>query len=140
VLIDAVVNLGTGFVLIVLMLAVMLFVDPVLTGIALLVMPVIALLSAFYGRRIRVNSKRQRKREGQVAAAMHEALAAMDVVQLHGATEREQERFHEINRRSLKQGVRAARLEARMNRGVELALAAGTVVVLWVGTLRALRG
>src|SRR5438445_285542 len=80
VLIDSVVNLGSGIVLIVLMLAVMLFVDPVLTGIALLVMPLIAILSAFYGRRIRVNSKRQRKREGQIAAAMHETLTAMDVV------------------------------------------------------------
>src|SRR5262249_10794859 len=73
-------------------------------------------------------------------AVMHEALSAIDVVQLHGASEREQERFHEINRRSLKQGVRAARHEARMNRGVELALAAGTVVVLWGGAVRALHG
>src|ERR671936_1856776 len=71
---------------------------------------------------------------------MHEAISAMSVVQLHGAEEREQERFHEINRRSLKQGVKGARLEAQMNRSVELALAGGTVVILWVGTLRALHG
>src|SRR5439155_22508703 len=120
--------------------AVMLSVDPVLTGIALLVMPLIAVVSAFYGRRIRVNSKRQRKREGQVAAAMHEALAAMDVVQLHGAGEREQERFQQLNRKSLKQGTQAVRLEARMNRSVEFALAGGTVAVLWAGTVRALHG
>jgi len=140
VLIDSVVNLGSGLVLIVLMLAVMLFVDPVLTGIALLVMPLIAILSAFYGRRIRVSSKRQRKREGQIAAAMHETLTAMDVVQLHGAGEREQERFQVLNRKSLKQGTQAVRLEARMNRSVEFALAGGTVAVLWAGTVRALHG
>jgi ATP-binding cassette, subfamily B, bacterial len=140
VLIDSVVNLGTGAIMLVLMLAVMLAVDPVLTAVSLGVMPLILLLTTFYGRRIRVNSKQQRKREGQVAAAMHEALAAMDVVQLHGAGEREQERFADLNRRSLKQGTRAVRLEARMNRGVELALAGGTVVVLWAGTARALHG
>jgi ABC-type transport system involved in Fe-S cluster assembly fused permease/ATPase subunit/predicted glycosyltransferase len=71
---------------------------------------------------------------------MNEALAGMSVVQLHGAEQREQQRYHDINRRSLKQGVKGARLEARMNRSVELALAGGTVVILWVGTLRALHG
>src|SRR5712691_5798449 len=140
VLVDAIVSLGTGLILLLMMVAVMALVDPLLTAVALLVMPAIFALAFFYGRRIRVNSQKQRKREGQVAAAMHEAISAMAVVQLHGAAEREQERFHEINRRSLKQGVRAARLEARMNRGVELALSGGTVAVLWVGTVRALRG
>src|SRR5258708_7052416 len=71
---------------------------------------------------------------------MHEALAAMSVVQLNGAEDREHRRFSDINRRSLKQGVKGARLEARMNRSVELALAGGTVVILWVGTLRAMHG
>jgi ATP-binding cassette subfamily B protein len=140
VLIDFVVNLGTGAVLLVLMLAVMLFVDPLLTLVSLAVMPLIVGFSWLYGRRIRRNAHRQRKREGEVATVMHEALAAMSVVQLHTAEGREQDRFHNINRRSLKQGVKGARLEAQMNRSVELALAGGTVVVLWVGTLRALRG
>ncbi|MDE3132255.1 MAG: ABC transporter ATP-binding protein, partial [Acidobacteriota bacterium] len=140
VLIDSTVNLGTSVIVLALMLAVMFVVDPVLTAISLAVMPLIFLLTLLYGRRIRVNSKQQRKREGQVAAAMHEALAAIDVVQLHGASGREQERFQQLNRRSLKQGTKAVRLEARMNRGVEVALAAGMVVVLWVGAVRALHG
>ena len=140
VLVDTLANVGTGVILIVLMGTVMLLVDPVLTGVALLVMPLIVLLSALYGRRIRYHSRKQRKREGEIAAAMHEALAAMDVVQLHGAGAREEERFHALNRKSLKRGTKAVRLEAQMNRGVELALAGGTAVVLWVGTLRALHG
>ena len=140
VLIDFVVNLGTGVVLVALMLVVMVVVDPVLTLASLSAMPLIVGLSWLYGRRIRRNASRQRKREGEVAAAMHESLAAISVVQLHGAEGREQQRFHHINRRSLKQGVKGARLEARMNRSVELALAGGTVVVLWAGTMRALAG
>jgi ATP-binding cassette subfamily B protein len=140
VLIDMVVNLGTGAVLLVLMLAIMLVVDPVLTLASLSVMPVVVGLSWLYGRRIRRNAGRQRKREGEVAAVMHESLTAISVVQLHGAEGREQQRFHDINRRSLKQGVKGARLEAQMNRSVELALAGGTVVVLWAGTMRALAG
>jgi ATP-binding cassette subfamily B protein len=140
VLVDTLANVGTGLILIVLMGTVMLLVDPVLTGVALVVMPLIVLLSALYGHRIRHHSRKQRKREGEIAAAMHEALAAMDVVQLHGAGVREEQRFHTLNRKSLKRGAKAVRLEAQMNRGVELALAGGTAVVLWVGTLRALHG
>lgn len=140
VLIDFVVNLFSGLVMVVLMIGIMLAVDPLLTLVSIAVMPTIVGLSWLYGKRIRANANKQRKREGQVAAVMHEALAAMSVVQLHGAGEREQERFHEINRQSLKKGVQGVRLEASMNRAVELALSGGTVVILWVGTLRVLHG
>ena len=140
ILVDAIVTLGTGLIVLVLMIVVMAVIDPLLTGVALLVMPVIFALALVYGRRIRANSQKQRKREGQVAAAMHEAISAMAVVQLHGAAEREEERFHEINRRSLKHGVAATRLEARMYRAVELTLAAGVAVMLSLGTLRVLHG
>ena len=139
-LVDSVVNVGTGVVMVGLMLAVMFAVDPILTALSIASMPLVVVLSALYGRRLRTTSRKQRKREGQVAALMHEALAAVSVVQLYGAEEREQARFDAVNRRSLKQGIKATRLEARMNRGVELALAGATVVVLWAGTLRALRG
>ena len=140
VLVDAIVSLGTGVMLILMMIVVMTLIDPVLTGVALLVMPVVFALSYFYGRRIRVNSQKQRKREGQVAAAMHEALSSMALVQLHGASEREQERFHEINRRSLKQGVASTRLEAQMFRSVEITLAAGVALLLSFGSIRTLHG
>lgn len=140
VLIDSIVNVASGAVLVVLMVVVMILVDPVLTLAAAVVMPLVVVSSVYYGGRIRQNAKRQRRREGQTAAIMHEALASMSVVQLHGAEGREQERFHDLNRRSLKQGVKGARLEARMNRSIEIGLASGTIVVLWVGALRAMHG
>lgn len=138
VLIDGVVTLCSGFVMLILMLVVMTFVDPVLTVVAVATMPLAFLITKFYGEQIRVRSRKQRKREGEVAALMHESLAAITVVQLHNAEQREEERFRVANRRSLKQGVRTVRLEAQMNRAIEVALAFGMVVVLWVGTLRAL--
>src|SRR5262245_36852052 len=139
-LVDSIVNIGTGILMVVLMLAVMFAVDPFLTLLSVGSIPLVALLSALYGRSIRASSRKQRKREGQVASLMHEALGAVAVVQLYGAEEREQQRFKDVNRRSLKQGIKATRIEARMNQGVELALTAATVVVLWAGTLRALHG
>lgn len=138
VLIDGVVTLCSGFVMLILMLIVMTLVDPVLTAVAAATMPLAFLITKVYGEQIRVRSRKQRKREGEVAALMHESLAAITVVQLNNAEEREEERFRVANRRSLKQGVRTVRLEAQMNRAIEVALAFGMVVVLWVGTLRAL--
>jgi predicted glycosyltransferase/ABC-type transport system involved in Fe-S cluster assembly fused permease/ATPase subunit len=71
---------------------------------------------------------------------MHEALSSMAIVQLHGASEREQERFHEINRRSLKQGVASTRLEAQMFRSVEITVAAGVALLLSLGSVQVLHG
>ena len=140
VFIDFIVTLGAGAVMLVLMLIVMVLVDPVLTLVAATTMPAAFVLTYVYGDQIRMRSQKQRKREGEVGALMHEALAAMSVVQLFGAEDREERRFTTANRRSLKQGGRTVRLEARMNRAIQIALAFGMVVVLWVGTFRAIHG
>ena len=138
VLIDMIVTLGSGLIMLLLMLVVMLLVDPVLTLLAVAAMPPAFVIAYVYGEQIRVRSRRQRKREGEVASVMHESLAAMAVVQLHTAEGREHERFKAANRRSLKEGTRTVRLEAQMNRAIEVALAMGMVVVLWAGTIRAI--
>jgi ATP-binding cassette subfamily B protein len=138
VLIDMIVTLGSGLVMVVLMLVVMVIIDPVLTALTVTTMPLAFVITYAYADQIRIRSRKQRKREGEVAALMHESLAAISVVQLHGAEAREEERFRIANRRSLKEGTKTVRLEARMNRAIEVALAFGMVVVLWAGTLRAL--
>jgi ATP-binding cassette subfamily B protein len=138
VLIDGIVTTGSGLIMLVLMLIVMVLVDPVLTLLAVSVMPLAFFITWIYGGQIRLRSRKQRRREGQVAALMHESLAAIATVQLHGAEEREEARFRSANRRSLKEGTKTVRLEAQMNRAIEMALALGMVVVLWAGTLRAM--
>jgi ATP-binding cassette subfamily B protein len=138
VLIDGLVTLGSGLVMVVLMLVVMALVDPILTALAVTTMPLAFVITFVYGDQIRVRSRKQRKREGEIAALMHQSLAAIAVVQLHTAEAQEEERFRQANRRSQKEGARTVRLEARMNRAIEMALAFGMVVVLWAGTLRAI--
>ena len=140
VLIDFIVTVAAGAVMLVLMITVMLLVDPVLTALAIATMPLAFVITYVYGDQIRARSRKQRRREGEVAAVMHESLAAMSVVQLHGAEPREHARFAVANKMSLRQGAKTVRLEAKMNRAVQVALAFGTVVVLWVGTFRAIHG
>ena len=50
------VNIGTGILMVVLMLIVMFLVDPVLTLLAVGSMPLVAIVSALYGRSIRASS------------------------------------------------------------------------------------
>jgi ATP-binding cassette subfamily B protein len=138
VLIDGLVTLCSGLIMLVLMLVVMLVLDPVLTVLVISVMPLAFAITWIYGEQIRLRSRKQRKREGHVAALMHESLAAIATVQLHGAEQREEARYRAANRRSLKEGTKTVRLEAQMNRAIEVALAFGMVVVLWAGTLQAL--
>ena len=138
VLIDGLVTLGSGVVMVVLMLIVMALVDPILTALVVTTMPMAFVITYVYSDQIRVRSRKQRKREGEIAALMHQSLAAIALVQTHTAEAQEEERFRRANRRSLKEGTRTVRLEARMNRAIEVSLAFGMVVVLWAGTLRAL--
>jgi ABC-type multidrug transport system fused ATPase/permease subunit len=140
VLIDGLVTLGSGLVMVVLMLIVMVFVDPVLTLLTVTTMPVAGVIAYAYSDPIRARSRKQRKKEGEIAALMHQSLASISVVQLHTAEAQEEERFRQANRRSLKEGTKTVRLEARMNRAIQIALAFGMVIVLWAGTLRALHG
>ncbi|MGI8801713.1 MAG: ABC transporter ATP-binding protein [Solirubrobacteraceae bacterium] len=140
VLIDFIVTVAAGIVMIALMITVMLLIDPVLTALAAATMPLAFVITYVYGDQIRARSRKQRRREGEVAALMHESLSAMSVVQLHGAEARELARFAAANKMSLRQGTKTVRLEAKMNRAVQIALAFGGVVVLWVGTFRAIHG
>ena len=138
VLIDFTVTMASGLIMLVMMLVVMAWVDPVLTALAVATMPPVFMITYVYSGQLRVRSRKQRKREGELAAMMHESLAAISVVQLNSAEAREEERYRIANRRSLKEGTKTVRLEAQMNRAIEIALAFGMVVMLWVGTLQAL--
>src|SRR5260370_38780790 len=62
------------------------------------------------------------------------------VVQAFGREEHEDRRFAEFNKRSLKQGLRAVRLEAGLERVVEVLVAIGTAGVVWFGVRRVLAG
>src|SRR5262249_7903688 len=57
-----------------------------------------------------------------------------------GREAHEDDRFADFNKRSLKQGLRAVRLEAGLERTVEVLVAIGTGGVVWFGVRRVLQG
>jgi ATP-binding cassette, subfamily B, bacterial len=122
------------------MLAVMLWLDASLALIALLPLPLLGVLTWRRGRRIREAARRTRKREGALAATAAESMTAIKTIQSLALGGRFADDFAGHNSAGLKDGVRAKRLAAGLERGVDVLLALSTALVLWFGAHRVLDG
>ena len=110
---------------------------------ALLVMataPLYWLLTVRIGRRLQEVSRTQRQREGAMAGTAAESLLAIHVVQALGLENVFARTFASENTRSLKDGVKATRLTASLERTVDVLIALATALVLWYGARLVLSG
>lgn len=122
------------------MTIVMLLMDPVLTVAALIIVPALAFSVARLSGQLKSAVSRQRKSEGQVAAAVHETLIGVRVVKAFGREKEEEKRFSRTNRKSLREGLRAKRLELALSRLVQILIAFGTCAVILIGARRVSAG
>lgn len=122
------------------MFGVMVWLDWRLTLIALLALPLFLATSISRTRRIRTVSRRQRQQEGDMAAAATESLGAIRVVQAYSLESTLERSFAASNNRSLKDGVKAKRLSAGLERKTDVLVALATGLVLYVGAQRVLSG
>ncbi len=122
------------------MLVVMAWMDPILALAALAPLPLLALFTVRRSRSIQDVGREQRQREGELANAAAESLGALAVVQALSLESRFEERFRAASQRDLSQGVRGKRLAAGLERGVDLMIGVSTALVLGYGALRALSG
>ncbi len=122
------------------MLAVMAWMDPVLALVSLAPLPLLTLFTVRRSRSIQDVGREQRAREGELANAAAESLGALSVVQALSLESRFEARFRAASQRDLSQGVRGKRLAAGLERGVDLMIGVSTALVLGYGALRALSG
>jgi len=139
-LVDAVLIVFTQVLVLVAMIIVMAAMDWQLTMIALSVMPLLGVAVFRMSGHLRKAVRKQRKREGQMAAMVGEMLQAVSVIQVFGREDYEDRRFGESNKRNLKSGLKTVRLEANLERVAEVVIALGTGSVLWFGVARVLSG
>ncbi|MGQ7843956.1 ABC transporter ATP-binding protein [Granulosicoccus sp. 3-233] len=135
-MVTAALPLAVSLLMLVGMITVMLMLNWQLTLLALLPLPLLCLNTRRIGRKIQMISRKQRKREGDMASIAAESLAGIRTVQAFTLEERVAEGFQGKNRKSLKEGVQAKKLAAAMERSVDLLLAIGMAIVLWFGTLQ----
>jgi ABC-type multidrug transport system fused ATPase/permease subunit/aminoglycoside phosphotransferase (APT) family kinase protein len=103
------------------------------TALALLMIPIMALISNFFSKRIKVASKRQRAREGDLASTTQEMLTSIRVVQTFGRGGDGEKRFARHSSKFMDAAMETARLEAWFSWiwSVLKALTIGAVV--WIG-------
>ncbi|HUK82180.1 MAG TPA: ABC transporter ATP-binding protein, partial [Verrucomicrobiae bacterium] len=122
------------------MIAIMLSFDVVLTLLAIIVAPALALVIKFYNRRMMAVSTEYHDRESKVSALIQESLASIRTVQAFAREEEEIRRFNIGASQSVDANLRMTRVQVISSFVVGMITAAGTVAMLWIGGQRVLAG
>jgi len=122
------------------MLGAMAFLNGRLTLVALGVMPLLLLTSLRFSARLRETSRKQRKKEGQMSAAVHEGLSGVTVTQIFGREARYEALLGKSISSHVRAGLKATRLEAAYSRTVDVITALGTTLVMILGVNEVWRG
>jgi len=112
---------------------VLLALDPRLGGLALLVVPVLAVAIGRYTGRSRETARTVRREASALAALAEEALGALPLVKAYGREGHERGRFATQAAANFRARLAAARVGALFQPTSELLSTAGMVLVLWVG-------
>jgi ABC-type multidrug transport system fused ATPase/permease subunit len=102
--------------------------------VALIVIPLMGLISNYFTNRIKAASKKLRSSEGELASAAQEMLASIRVVQVYGQGEYEQSMFSGQSQKAMNAALEAATHQARFSWVISVFGAISTAAVIWVGT------
>jgi ATP-binding cassette, subfamily B, bacterial len=133
VVVTALLPLVANFLILLGMIAVMFWLNLQLALLSLALLPVFWFSTQHLTRRIRDVSKQQRRREGAMAATAAESIGAIKIVQALSLQSQFSTLFTGQNQKSLKDGVKAKRLAAHLERTVDVLIGAATALVLWRG-------
>ena len=122
------------------MIGVMFYLNWRFTLIALSVAPVLGAVVYTYTRRIKKASREVRKKEGEIVSVMQEVLSSIRVVKAFAREDYERHRLEEQSLEGLEIALKARSLKAKLSPMVEVIVAAGTALVLWLGARMALDG
>jgi len=100
---------------------------------ALVIVPLLALVSSYFARRIKAATREQRAREGDLASTAQEMLTTISVVQTYGRAGHEQRKFARESRAAMDALLRSSRLEATFGFTVSVLEAVVIAVVVLVG-------
>ncbi|HKE99748.1 MAG TPA: ABC transporter transmembrane domain-containing protein [Actinomycetes bacterium] len=107
--------------------------SPQVLALAVVVIPLLALVSNGFTARIKAAAKQQRAREGDLASHAQEMLTSIGVIQTYGRGAYERERFSRHSNRAMQAALRAARLEAGFSWVISVLQAVCIAGVVWLG-------
>ncbi|MBE2215284.1 MAG: ABC transporter ATP-binding protein [Opitutaceae bacterium] len=134
IMVDALIPLATSIFTLVSMVVVLTRIDWQLALIAMVVAPALYASSTFFSKRLKAHWREAKHHETSAYSVVTEVMGAVRVVKAFAAEDREQERFEARARRSFREQLRVSIVSSRFALAVGLTMAAGTAVVLYVGT------
>ncbi|HYO15952.1 MAG TPA: ABC transporter ATP-binding protein [Thermoanaerobaculia bacterium] len=111
-----------------------------LTGLALVTMPLVAVVTNVFGGRIHTLFARIQEKFADVTARVQENLAGVRVVRAYAREEREAAEFQRLNDEFLEDNRRLIGWSAAFHPLLQAMVGLGTVAVLWYGGLLVIRG
>ncbi len=139
VFVESVLNSVAQALTIIGMFTVLLWLNWRLSLIALATLPILFFALAYIYQKIKVSARKQREREGLIAARVSEVLSSVTLVKAFGREKYEQERFDEESSLTLEEGIRTERMAAAATRTVELIKAFGLWATVLFGALLVLK-
>ncbi len=115
-------------------------IDWQLAAVALVVSPALFALATYYNRRMRARYREARRLESSAIRIVQEALGAFRVVKAFGREKSEQERFGRRADEGVRMRIRLGVAEGLFGLVVNLTIALGTALVLFVGVRNVLDG
>ncbi len=122
------------------MFSIMWRIDPVLTLLALAVVPYLMLVLRRYARPMMDLSYQQQEVEGKIYTLTEQVFSAIPAVQAFGREELNDQQFHQANRDTIAATLTLTKVQMQFKILIGLATAAGTAGMLWLGTQHALDG
>lgn len=122
------------------MFVVMVRLDAFLALLALAVCPLLFAVIAAVDRPIVTAAAAARERESLMYSIVQRTMAAIRVVQAFTTEPQEQRRFLDASRASLAASLRLYTLQTAFSSGVNLTLAGGTALLVWVGARHVMDG
>ena len=115
-------------------------VDPAFALIAFAVAPLLFATVVVYRRRIKAASRTARSKDSDLASTVSETFSSVRVMQSYTSEARHEAGFSARNLERMNAGLRVVRLQSALSPLVDVIVATGVVLVLWVGAQRVLSG
>jgi ATP-binding cassette subfamily B protein len=122
------------------MVGVMFYLNWKFTLIALSIAPPLGVVVYTYTRKIKKASREVRKKEGEIVSTIQEVLSSIRVVRAFAREDYEQRRLEVQSLEGVEIALRARALKAKLTPLVDIIVAVGTCLVLWVGARMVLEG
>ncbi len=118
----------------------MFLLDRPLTILAFAVAPPLYVISLYFSVKIAMFTRRKRDKESAVASLVQETMASKEAVQAFVREDQEKKRFAEESTESMDASLEKTKASKAFGRMVEVIIAIGTALVVYLGARRALAG